>query len=371
MLRTHDVLNRLGETRNAKKHPVEKLYNLVDYIAENIEGNENDAARIDEVIFAAKKNIAETILHSQTENKKKHTSEEICSTYKGMSPSETNTLMSVFLLSPATCVKNMLEEKLEEKDELDPSVKLTDEERQYQLQLKEEKRRKCERAINLLKGKEIGFSAYETTRGNIMNDKLNLEGYLQDFFKGSQNPIEDAFEVCKPGFFERVFRRTSNEYKNFKATFAARQNGAASRDEVDNAARAYLMHKIPGYDGKGLPTDEQMEALTGTSANRAALCYKTLQASQKSRGYEARLNIVQGVAKQNVDNYGLGDLYEKMRQDNMNIAPALDNQLDKQAEFQKGLANDVNDNNIIKADDQDLSSDDNLIIKDEEISFED
>ena len=222
-----------------------------------------------------------------------------------------------------------------------------------------------------MKGKEISYSAYEAARSSIMNDKLNLEGYLKDSFADRPNPIGDAFNACKPGFFERIFRRTSREYKNFKATFTARQNGAASRDEVDNAARAYLMHKIPGYDGKGLPTVEQMTALTGTSANRAALCYKTLQASQKSRGYEAKLNIVQGVAKQNVDNYGLGDLYEKMRQDNMNIAPALDNQLDKQAEFQKGLANDVNDNNIIKADDQDLSSDDNHIIKDGEISFED
>ena len=366
MLRTQGILNKLGATRNAEKHPVEKLYDLVDYIAENIEGNENDAARIDEVIFAAKKNIAETILHSQTENKKNHTNEEICSTYKGMSASETNTLMSVFLLSPATCVKNMLEEKLEEKDELDPSVELTDEEREYQQQLKEEKRRKCERAINLLKGKEIGFSAYETTRGGIMNDKLNLEGYLQDSFKGSPNPIREAFEECKPGFFERIFRRTSNEYKNFKETFAARQNGAASRDEVDNAARAYLMHKIPGYDGKGLPTVEQMQTLTGTSANRAALCYKTLQASQKSRGYEAKLNIVQGVAKQNIEDYGLQDAYDKMREDNMNINQVLDKQPDKQAAFQKDLANDISDNNIIKADNQDLSNDNNIIIKEEE-----
>ncbi len=371
MLRAQDVLNRLGATRNAEKHPVEKLYNLVDYIAENIEGNENDEANLNEVIFAAKKNIAETILHSQTENKKKHTNEEICSTYKDMSKGETNTLMSVFLLSPATCVKNMLEEKLEEKDELDPSVQLTDEEKAYQAQLKEEKRRKCERAINLLKGKEIGFSAYESTRGDIMNDKLNLEGYLKDSFPGSPNPISDAFEACKPGFFERIFRRTSNEYKNFKAALSSRQNGGASRDDVDNAAKAYLRHKIPGWDGIGLPTDEQMAALTGTSANRAVLCYKTLQASQKSRGYEAKLNIVQGVAKQNIENYGLQDVYEKMREDNMHINQVLDNQPDKQAAFQKALANDVNDNNIIQADNQDFSNDDNNIIKkDNDIALE-
>jgi hypothetical protein len=202
-----------------------------------------------------------------------------------------------------------------------------------------------------------------------MNDKLNLEGYLKESFPDSRNPIGDAFEACKPGFFERIFRRTSNEYKNFKAALSSRQNGGASRDEVDNAAKAYLMHKIPGWDGKGLPTDEQMEALSGTSYNRAVLCYKTLQASQKSRGYEARLNTVQGVAKQNLDNYGLGELYDKMRQDNMNINQVLDNQPDKQAAFQKDLANDVNDNNIIQADNQDLSNDNN-IIKDEEISFE-
>lgn len=368
MLRAQDVLNRLGATRHATKHPVEKLQNLVDYIAENMEGNANDEANINEVIFAAKKNIAETILHTQSENGYKHTKREICPRIRGVDPKEMNGVVSVFLLSPATCVKNMLENALQEdNNDLNTSVELTEEEKEYQRQLKGEKRNKYERAFNLLTGKELSYSAYETVRGDIMNDKLNLEGYLKDSFT-SRNPIGDAFDACKPGFFEKMFRRTSREYKNFKATFEARQKGGASRDELDNAAKSYLMRKIPGYNGKGLPTEEQMARLSGTALNRAALCYKTLQASQKSRGYEAKLNIVQGVAKQNVEDYGLSDMYEKMRQNNMDINPILDNQPDKQAEFQKDLANDVNDN-VIKADNQDLQNDDNLIVK-EDIALE-
>ena len=367
MLRAQDVLNRLGATRSPAKHPVEKLQLLIDYIAENAEGNANDEANINEVIFAAKKNIAETILHSQIEHGQKHTIREICPRVDGIDPQAMNGMISIFLLSPESYVKNAVEAELQGDNEgLNSSVELTKEEKAYQAQLKEQKREQYKRAFNLLKGKEISYSAYETTRSSILNDKLNLEGYLKDSFADSPNPIRDAFNACKPGIFESIFRRTSREYKNFTAKFKARQNGAASRDEVDNAARAYLMHKIPGYDGKGLPTVEQMQTLTGTSANRAALCYKTLQASQKSRGYEAKLNIVQGVAKQNIEDYGLQDAYDKMRQDNMNINQVLDKQPDKQAKFQQDLANDINDNNIIKADNQDLSNDNNIIIKEEE-----
>ena len=60
-----------------------------------------------------------------------------------------------------------------------------------------------------------------------------------------------------------------------------------------------------------------------------------------------------------------------MREDNMSFNQLLDDQPDKQAAFQKNLANDVNDNNIIQADDQDLSNDDNNIIKkDDDIALE-
>lgn len=353
-------------------HIVRSLKTTNSDIVENVEGNANDEANINEVIFAAKKNIAETILHSQSEHGQKHTIREICPRVDGIEPRAMNGMISIFLLSPESYVKNAVEAEIQgDNEELDTSVELTEEEKAYQAQLKEEKREQYKRAFNFLKGKETSYSAYETTRGDILNDKLNLEGYLKDSFEDSPNRIRAAFNACKPGFFERIFRRTSNEYKNFKETFAARQNGAASRDDVDNAARAYLMHKIPGYNGKGLPTVEQMEALTGTSANRAALCYKTLQASQKSRGYEAKLNIVQGVAKQNIEDYGLQDVYEKMREDNMSFNQLLDDQPDKQAAFQKNLANDVNDNNIIQADNQDLSNDDNNIIKkDDDIALE-
>ena len=368
MLRAQDVLNRLGATRNAEKHPLEKMQILIDYIVENVEGNATDEANIDEVIFAAKKNIAETILHSQSENGVKHTTREICSRVSGIPTRDMNAMASIFLLSPETYVKNMVEAQLQDdKDTLDASVELTEEEKAYQRQLKEDKRKQCEKAFNLLKGRELNYSAYETVRGDILNDKFNLEGYLQDSFSGT-NRIGKAFDACKPGFFERVFRRTSQEYKNFKSTFEARQAGGASRDDLDNAAKAYLKHVIPGYNGKGLPTEEQLSRLSGTSFNRAALCYKTLQASQKSRGYEAKLNVVQGVAKQNVEDYGYAGAYEVMRQNNMNLNPIAADQPDTQAQFQKDLANDINDN-VIQADSQDLSNDNNLILKDDDVAL--
>ena len=46
MLRAQEVLNSLGNTRNAENHPYAKLQMLVDYIAENMEGNASDEANL-------------------------------------------------------------------------------------------------------------------------------------------------------------------------------------------------------------------------------------------------------------------------------------------------------------------------------------
>jgi len=368
MLKTQEILNRLGATRNATNHPYEKLQILVDYIAEKMDGNANDEEKLYEVVFAAKKNIAETILHSQSENKIKHTSKELCSRVKDVDQKTANTMMSMFLLSPETTTKMMTQAQIEEPDPKS-DVKLTEEEAQYQQKRKEEQLAKYNAALKLLSGKELSYAAYESARGDILNDKLNLMGYLQEDLPGD-DPIGEAVETCKPGFFERMFRRTSKEYKNFISTFEARQHGGASRDQVDNAAKAYLKHKIPDWDGKGFPTDAQMARLSGTSKNRAVLCYRTLQANKKSRGYEERLATIQGVADQNLVDYGAKDTFKAMCYENSDLGPITDSvnkQPEQQAKFQSGLANDINDQ--IKPDVQELNGNDNLIVKDK-ISLE-
>ncbi len=374
MLRAQEILNRLGATRHAENHPYEKLMILVDYIAENMEGNENDEANIHEVIFAARKNISETILHLESENNIKHTTRELCPRVRGVDQKDANMMMSMFLLSPETTVKMMTEARLENNDDpelQDNSEDLSEEEKAYQQKVEAGKRAQYERALKLLSGKELAFAAYESVQGDIENDKLNLMGYLQDDIPG-KNPIGDALESCEPGFFESVFRTTSKEYKNFKATFEARQKGGASREELDGAAKAYLMHKIPGYKGDGLPTEEQMSKLSGTSRNRALLCLKTLQANQRSRRYEEKLNIINTVAKSNIEDGGLTDTFKQMRNDNSDLGPLvneIDNQPENQAKFQQNLANDVNDNKI-QSNEQGLSDDNDPVLKEEDIALE-
>ena len=370
MLRAQEVLNRLGATRRAENHPYAKLQILVDYIAENMEGNANDEANINEVIFAARKNIAETILHTQSENNYKHTIKELCPRVSGVDQKDANIMMSMFLLSPETTLKNMTESLLEENEPAieDNSVELSEEEKAYQAKVAAGKRAQYERAFKLLQGKELSFSAYETVQADIENDKLNLMGYLQEEVYG-KDPIGDTVDACKGGFFERLFGTTSKEFKNFDATFKARQAGGATREEVDSAAKAYLMHKIPGYKGEGLPTEEQLAKFTGTTRNRVLLCLRTLQANSRSRRYEAKLNTIQTVAKDNIENAGLTDTFKQMCNENSNLGPLVNDQPENQAKFQNDLANDINDNNKIQPYDQKLNNDD-LSLKEEDIALE-
>lgn len=351
MLNTQDLLDRLGATRNAKMHPLAKIQETVDYIAENMEGNENDEQKIFEIVFAARKNIAETVLHGQTENRLPHTAKELVPRSDEIDVKTGNTIMSMFLLSPETILKVQTEGQLvedgNEQEAKDPAAAQTE----------ADKKKKYAAALKLLSGKEISFAAYDSARGEIMNDKLNVIGYLKEDLPG-EDPIADAFNACKPGFAEKWLRRTSREYTNFKNTFEARMNGAATRDELDNAAKAYLMRKIPGYNGEGLPKMSDIARLGRKSRNRALLCFRTLQASTKSRGYEKRLVTIQGVSEQNLKDYGATEAFNKMRFENSNIPGMNEPQNEQQAKFQNDLKNSIqndapanapkNDNNIIQ-----------------------
>ena len=337
MLLVSDLLYQLGGTKNndsyVVKHPMEKMQILVNYIAENMENNANDERALNDLIFAAKKNIAETIINLEEENglsvemnTQIHFDAEI-----GEDQSMSNTMTSMFLLAPETMTRNLAEGNLQEDPALDAQLNETEEE-------KVEKKEKLKNAFKLLQGKEGSYAAYEAQNADVKNDMLFLENM---FPNESDYPLKDARDEIKPGFFETVFFRTSKEFKNFQNTFNEREKGNATREEVDNAAKAYLKYKIPGYDGDGIPTVQQLEGLTGKSKDRALFCIKTLMANEESREYEGKYRALMNVANNNIKEYGENTL-NVMKESNSNPIPDVDAYLAAQAN------NNVQQENVVQ-----------------------
>ena len=214
MLLVSDLLYQLGGTKNndsyVVKHPMEKMQILVNYIAENMENNETDQQALNGLIYAAKKNIAETIINLEEDkgysvemNTQIHFDME-----EGEDQSMSNTMTSMFLLAPETITRNLAEGNLQEDPALDAQSNETEEE-------KAEKKEKLKNAFKLLQGKEGSYAAYEAQNADVKNDMLFLENM---FPNESDYPLKDARNEIKPGFFETVFRRTSKEFKDFQKT---------------------------------------------------------------------------------------------------------------------------------------------------------
>lgn len=318
MLLVSDLLYQLGPTKNNPdelvKHPMEKMQILVNYIAENMENNETDQEALNDVIFAAKKNIAETIINLEEEeglsveqNKQLHfDTENLEDNNMG------TTMTSMFLLAPETITRNLTEGNLQDGPE-DAQSEESEEERT-------EKKEKLKNAFKLLQGKEASYAAYEQQYAEVKTDMLFLENM---FPNESDYPLQDAREKIKAGFFEKVFSRTSKEFKNFERTFNAREKGNATREQVDNAAKAYLMAKIPGWDGKDIPTVQQLNTLTGKQRDRAMFCIKTLMANQESREYEGKFRALMNVARNNMNEYG-ADTLRMLKESNSNPIQDVD-----------------------------------------------
>ena len=359
MLKTTDLLQQLGKTRDNPKHPLEKMQILVDYIADNMENNEQDEERICEIVFAAKKNIAETIINLKEEAHVPLNDQVLHLSADDNGNVDAEMQADMFLLDPETTITHMLEQQIQNGIEPNPipeELNVTDEYRAHLTQLSaaraQEKLAKYRAASNLLKGKSYLYSGFEENNGGVVSDMINLHEELQS---DDDHAIENAFLANKGGFFERFFRTTSREYKTFERVFEQRRMGEASREDLESAAVAYLVHKIPGYDGNGRPQIEDIERLSGTAKKKAMLCYKTLLSCQRSRTHEGKLGVISGVAENNLRENGTYDTFQRRRYDNSYVIHGLAqlqqqprneqavNSEEQQAEFQENLANDINE----------------------------
>ena len=77
--------------------------------------------------------------------------------------------------------------------------------------------------------------------------------------------VAEILDRHKGGWWERWRKKTSPEFIRFRDT------------------KAYLQHKIPGYDPDQLPTQDQIDALSGTGKGRAQLCLDVLKVLREQR----------------------------------------------------------------------------------------
>lgn len=332
MIKTQDLLNLLNSPVNADKHPLEKVNILVDYIADNMEHNASDEANLNEVIFAAHKNIAETVIAEKVRLDRPLNDRTLFIGDREGNLEADNSLLSMFILSPETFAKNVAQTKLAESE----AREQTEEERLIQERYRS--------TVDLLSGKENSYAKYTSAFSEVTNDKLNLEAKLE-----GNIGVGGAIKRCKAGFWEWMFRKTSPEYKVFKSALEGRMNGSTSRAKLDEAAKDYLCHKIPSYKGRGLPKLEEIEALSGKSKERAMLCYNTLLSTRESAAHETKIGQLIDAASSNVRDRETGEAYFKMRmensvkQQNLENAP-LNNDPEHQSQFQSELKNNVKEN---------------------------
>ena len=158
------------------------------------------------------------------------------------------------------------------------------------------------------------------------NKTFDVLTYL-DYKLADNSSIEQEFEKQKPGFFERMFNRTSQEYNNFKGAFANFKNPEhplyGDSVTLEGAAMGYLHHKFPNLKEGELPTPEQIASLGGAGKDRADFCLKVVESCREARTLRAEVDpMVQAVR-----DLGL-------------VVPKPGASLE-QEEFQQQLANDI------------------------------
>ena len=200
---------------------------------------------------------------------------------------------------------------------------------------------------------------------NLNNASLNKENlwkshqeYKKDWFMNYFNVevdnknIDEILEENKGGFFERFFKTTSNEYKEFaNALDKIRKDGALNGDldGLKVRAQSYLSHKLTNYDPfiHGYD-DSEIEALDSTSRRRVNLCLSVIDAINSAKeAIEDRLDPKKFTYKE----LDLPEAHDKYWENNN-----FYNDLKKDSEIENDKLNEA----ILDIDPNDLKDDINL-----------
>lgn len=196
----------------------------------------------------------------------------------------------------------------------------------------------CEEMIKKLRNIEKTYNNDEKK----INPKITTLLINRTRYSGEAKTYEAILDKNKGGFFERLFRTTSNEYNNFKNTFKAYNDKNnklyGNKEALRTAALAYIKHKFPNLKDDEEPDYNIADNLKGTSLNRTMLCLTVLE----------KLKYQEEIEK-------LNETFNN---------PTIENE---QKDFQKDLGNDIEDKLEVQASIDDIN---NEPIKENEISNE-
>jgi len=156
-------------------------------------------------------------------------------------------------------------------------------------------------------------------------------------YNGEVKTCNDILNKNKGGFFERFFRTTSNEYKNFKNAFKAyndkKSPNYGNKEALRSAAMSYIRHKVPSLKDNEEPDSSIYDNLEGTALNRTALCLSVLD----NLKYQEKIE-------------NLGDTFNNLNNKvNENVQNNFQNNLNKDVKIEMSVQAELEDvnNNIV------------------------
>lgn len=203
-------------------------------------------------------------------------------------------------------------------------------------------RNHCREMINRLDDISHTYKASETR----IQPKYTTFLISERHFQGETGSPQDILNKTKGGFFERLFRTTSQEYKNFDHAFKEyndlNSSNYGNKDYLKNAAIAYMRYKLPNFDNDKIPTFNDIYGLTGTSYERMALCISVVEQLENQESLENMDNKIS-----NLDN----DISNKIK-DQTDFHKKLDNELENQVNIESSIDknNEISNENLINND---------------------
>ena len=347
------MVERINNANSNPKNSTVKLKALIDYLAENYSENRNEISNnvsLDEAIYVAKKNICEDVIQNRQERGIDGKNPDLLCNY-GAYGDKGNWTMGFFMRSPRDAVQYLL---VQEKQK---ALKRGDNEKAEQYQ----------RVAEAIHERRYSYTNYEAFRSERKNDMMHI-----DALYNGEKAVDKAFKNNKENFVEKWLGWTSRQYKEFEQAFSEYRNdkkdGAnydtdISRKTVQTKATNYLVYKLKGYDGKGLPKLEDINRLKGKAKNRAMFCYNVLKSTMKSDEFERKNTDLKHVIEDQMNKDGTDVVYNKLYDANsidpetisaqlndlspikkvvgIQGPPQFEELTDSQKNFQKSLAKDL------------------------------
>lgn len=137
---------------------------------------------------------------------------------------------------------------------------------------------------------------YDERLGNDIEDlsasstSRDVTFRLEGLFGGARG-LHKAYADTKPGFLAKAFGKYSQAYSNLDAAYKAFHNPNhalyGNLGAIDKAAIEYLQHRFPTWKpSDGFPSQEAVDALSGTEKARTIFSMNLLRASAEQRRTE-------------------------------------------------------------------------------------